>query len=192
LLRNTIVWDSRGTALVASPKAVVEYCCVAGGSPWPGAGNINEDPRFVAAGAGDYRLGAGSPCIDRGIFAAAPRDDLEGQPRPCGLGVDMGAHELCDGLPPARPFRRGDADGDGGTDITDAVVILLGLFAGRPPPPCEEAADADDSGLVDLTDAAHLLTYLFRGGAPPPPPFPDCGVDPTRDDLSCESYELCE
>lgn len=56
-----------------------------------GTGNISQDPLFV--GGGDYHLRAGSPCIDVGTAAGAPAYDWEGDPRPFGGGVDMGADE---------------------------------------------------------------------------------------------------
>ena len=46
--------------------------------------------------------------------------------------------------------------------------------------------DANDDGVLNLTDPVRLLRYRFVGGAPLPPPFPDPGIDPTEDDLSCE------
>ncbi len=52
---------------------------------------------FVNAGANDYHLMAGSPAIDAGLASlaghAAPAADLEGNPRPAGIGFDVGAYE---------------------------------------------------------------------------------------------------
>jgi hypothetical protein len=86
--------------------------------------------------------------------------------------------------PPPAPFIRGDADGDGGFSVSDAVTVLLHLFRGRIVL-CEDAADADDSGAVALRDALYILNSLFRGGAVPPPPFPELGEDPSEDALGC-------
>ena len=36
------------------------------------------------------------------------------------------------------------------------------------------------------------FTHQFVGGPPPAPPGKDvCGVDPTEDELGCESFEVC-
>lgn len=58
---------------------VVTYSCVEGG--YDGEGNIDADPLFVDPGAGDYRLGAGSPCVDAGDGTVAPPTDRAGYPR---------------------------------------------------------------------------------------------------------------
>lgn len=83
-----------------------------------------------------------------------------------------------------RLFVRGDADGTGKVDISDAVKILNYLFLGGDAPPCLDAADVNDKGKVDISSAVSLLSFLFTGGAQPAVPFPNKGLDPTADDLS--------
>lgn len=73
-----------------------------------------------------------------------------------------------------------------------AVYVLGYLFQGNPPRTCIEAADTNDSSNVDLLDAIFLLSHLFTGGPVPPDPWVECDVDPTPDDLTCESYPPCE
>jgi hypothetical protein len=68
------------------------------------AGNINADPLFVNAAAGDYHLSAASPAIDAGIdlqsFTGIPCRDFEGRPRLLDAGgtglvrSDIGAYEF--------------------------------------------------------------------------------------------------
>jgi hypothetical protein len=84
-----------------------------------------------------------------------------------------------------RPFLRGDVEENGILNLTDGVVILLYLFAGREAPACLDAADVDDSGTINITDAVALLGFLFQGGPPPRPPYPEPGLDPTPDGLVC-------
>lgn len=58
-----------------------------GGSP------VTGDPLFAGAGAGDFRLSSGSPAIDKGSAAGAPKDDFAGASRPRSAGIDIGAYE---------------------------------------------------------------------------------------------------
>jgi hypothetical protein len=88
-------------------------------------------------------------------------------------------------------FIRGDPNGDGVNDISDAISILGFLFLGTAPPSCVKSSDVNDDGNIDLSDAVYLLTNLFLGGPVPEPPFPDCGVDETVDDLGCVAHEFC-
>lgn len=88
-------------------------------------------------------------------------------------------------------FIRGDVNHDGGTDISDAVQLLLCLFLGDSCSGCEDARDANDDSAVDVTDAIYLLDFLFQGGAVPPTPGGDCGTDPTPDDLDCPLVPVC-
>jgi hypothetical protein len=98
---------------------------------------------------------------------------------------------------PAKPiFHRGDADGSGKIDLTDAITILNFLFLGGAAPPCSEAANVNDDAKVDLSDPIGLLGFLFLGAVPPADPGPPekpCGPDPegSPNDLGCASYTRC-
>jgi hypothetical protein len=88
-------------------------------------------------------------------------------------------------------FRRGDANSDGRTNITDPIFTLDYLFRGTKAPFCLDALDADDDGKVNITDAIFTLSFLFVGGRVIPPPHPGCGGDPSLDDLDCRSTTSC-
>lgn len=88
---------------------------------------------------------------------------------------------------PETGFIRGDVDGNGRVELTDAVRILNWLFQGGQPPACEDSSDADDNGRIDITDAILILNHLFSGGAPPKEPNQEGkGFDSTRDELECD------
>ncbi len=68
------------------------------GADDPGAsgGNIPNDPLFVDAAAGDFRLQNASPAINSGrttTYAGLPQYDIVGNPRWIGPAPDRGAHE---------------------------------------------------------------------------------------------------
>ena len=93
-------------------------------------------------------------------------------------------------------FRRGDANNDGGADISDASTLFNYLFMGGSAPPCDDAADANDDEGVDISDGIFLLYFLFQGGpAPQAPGAFVCGEDPTNavdgDDLGCQE-SVCQ
>ena len=97
-----------------------------------------------------------------------------------------------------RPFHRGDSNGDGIVNLTDAVFTLGHLFRGERAPACLEAADANNDARLEITDPIATLEFLFRGGTPPaspgPPPAP-CGLDTdasgSAGDIGCGAYESC-
>jgi hypothetical protein len=97
-------------------------------------------------------------------------------------------------------FHRGDANGDGGEDLSDALFILVALFQGGPVPDCAEAADTNNDGKFDLSDGIFLLDFLFLGGKAPPAPGPSrlfpCGPDTDPEgspgDLGCRDYHPCQ
>jgi hypothetical protein len=89
----------------------------------------------------------------------------------------------------SRPrFIRGDVDGSGRLELTDAILTLRRLFLDGEALSCEDAADSDDGGTLDIADPVRVLVRLFLGGEILPPPGPEsCGEDPTQDALAaCE------
>jgi len=63
-----------------------------GGSVIVGMRNYWGDPGFVDADGGDYHLAAGSAALDKGVYVGIA-SDIDGDPRPDGCGVDIGADE---------------------------------------------------------------------------------------------------
>ena len=88
-------------------------------------------------------------------------------------------------------FIRGYVNGDFTRDISDGISILVHLFQGTNEPVCYNAADTNDDGKYDLSDSVYLFSFLFVGRAPPPEPTDTCGVDPTEDDLPCNTPVQC-
>ncbi len=86
--------------------------------------NIDEDPLFVDAEAGDVNLQPDSPCIDAGDPNApdVPNTDIRGNPRR--PPPDMGAYE---------PWRGDHGGGNGGCSITHTpVTSSLAVFLAIP------------------------------------------------------------
>ena len=81
-------------------------------------------------------------------------------------------------------FLRGDSNGDGGLDLSDAVHGLLALFLGSAGGDCPAAGDANGDGGLDVSDPVFALSYLFRNGPPPAAPWPACGQGTSA--LACE------
>jgi predicted outer membrane repeat protein len=100
-LTNCILWGDSGGEIGRSGSGAptVTYSIVQGG--WSGAGgnNLDTNPQFADAAAGDLHLLAGSPAIDTGTSTGAPAFDLDGVSRPTdgnGSGTaefDRGAYE---------------------------------------------------------------------------------------------------
>jgi len=164
---------------------LITYCNIQGS--WPGHGNIDADPLFVDPDGpdddpntfedNDYRLTAGSPCIDAGDNTAVPADvlDLDGdgdteEPIPFDLDSnprfvdDPGMPDSGNGAPPivdmgAYEFQGqtcfGDLDGDDDIDLTDLASLLsnYGTTSGA----VYTDGDLDRDTDVDLTDLAALL-----------------------------------
>jgi len=117
-IRNCIVYGNTpgGTGNIHDERLdapmEVLYTCSPGLS---GSGNITNNPQFIDAASGDYRLLTNSPCIDAGTNAYAHGStDLDGNPRISNRTVDMGAYES-PGSAPVAGFS-GCLDLDGADD----------------------------------------------------------------------------
>ena len=98
---NSILWNDSLQEISASGEGhpAVTYSDIQYG--YTGEGNIDSDPRFIDPGTGDYRLQAGSGCIDSGtreVASDTDKDtdtdkDKDNRPRPQGKGYDRGAYE---------------------------------------------------------------------------------------------------
>ncbi len=59
----------------------------------------------------------------------------------------------------------GDANGDNGVNLADAISILSYYFSEGAVPPCFKGADVNDDEGVNLADAIGILSYYFTGGS---------------------------
>jgi parallel beta-helix repeat protein/predicted outer membrane repeat protein len=100
-ITNSIFWGNSPDVFAANSESSfsVAHSDVQGG--YPGAGNMDADPRLLDPKNGDFHLHPNSPCIDVGSDSAAglPGADFEGDPRILDgdndgdARVDMGADE---------------------------------------------------------------------------------------------------
>ncbi|OQC14691.1 MAG: hypothetical protein BWX73_01691 [Lentisphaerae bacterium ADurb.Bin082] len=89
---NSIVWGNTAAEHENHADSVFDYSCT---DPRPdGENNLGENPMFVDAANGDYRLAANSPCVNAGNDSfAVGETDLAGNSRIMDVAVDMGAFE---------------------------------------------------------------------------------------------------
>lgn len=61
----------------------------------------------------------------------------------------------------------GDYDNSGNLTISDAVGIIIFIFAVGPGPYCPMEADANGDGVFNISDAVNLVGHIFSGGPAP-------------------------
>ena len=72
----------------------IEHNLINGSTQIYGDDAIIGDPSFVNPSGADFHLKEDSPAIDNGSAVDAPGNDFDGNPRPQGVGYDIGAFEL--------------------------------------------------------------------------------------------------
>ncbi len=112
-------------------------------------GNFSADPLFCDASNGDYTLSALSPCT----------------PAHNSSGEYIGAWQVECGIV------CGDANGDSGTNVADAVFMINFIFKNGPEPGPICSMDANGDSSSNVGDAVYMINYVFNGG---PPPQADC------------------
>jgi len=160
VILNTIIWgDSpKGIYVVAEGSVNITYSDIEGG--WAGEGNIQDDPMFVDAAGGDYRLSRNSPCISAGkADESVPAMDIEDKTRVA--PPDMGAYE-------SKPTPiRGDVNNDGKVRSDDAILTLQIAVGKRKPTEYQKwAADMDGDGKIRSNDAILILRKASGYSAP--------------------------
>ncbi len=142
IITNCILWANEKAA-IAHGDPLVSYSNIEGG--WPGHGNIDTDPCFADAEAGDYHLKSQvgrwdanegrwtiddvtSPCIDAGD----PLSPIGYEPFPNGGIVNMGAYgrtaeasKSYFGEPPCETIVAGDINGDCEINFEDFRLMAL-------------------------------------------------------------------
>lgn len=119
VVRNNIV-SRNGDAQVFVPDPmehiVVDHNLIDGyrGLKWSSKGGlawkeiegdnvVHGNPKFFNPVGGDFRLSPDSPAIDKGSAVDAPSTDFDGNRRPQGTAVDLGAFEFDPAAPPSSP-----------------------------------------------------------------------------------------
>jgi len=156
-LKNCVVWGNEPDNLrVFYATAEVSWSNIEGG--WPGDGNIDSDPLFADPAGGDYRLTAGSPCIDAGSNEAAVGvpTDLDGNLRLWdgddvpGAVVDMGAYEFG-----SIAYVPGDTDRNGVVDGLD--LFYFSLWWQFEENAANGLCDCVDDGIITEADLLWLI-----------------------------------
>ena len=122
-----------------------------------GRTNINSNPSFADAAAGDYHLYWNSPCINAGKPTGnyTGQTDIDGDPRVVYGLVDMGADEV---YPIA-----GDFELDEDIDIADLRILADCWLKSCCEPDWCNNCDVDQSGRVDFSDFAIFANRFFSG-----------------------------
>ena len=183
-LQNSIVWNNSGPGLSGDIFGQsVSRSILPEAASFPGAGNMNTDPRLRNPGAGDFALLMTSPAIDAGDSTLVPSDsidddgdgnfgerlplDLRGYARfvndpltpdtgvDAGLGVvDIGPHEF------RRTCAADFAEPIGTLNFFDVSAFIAAFNAGQP------AADlAAPFGVFNFFDVSAFMSF-YNGGCP--------------------------
>jgi hypothetical protein len=94
------------------------------------------------------------------------------------------------------PFRRGDVDGNGRINISDALVAAQNIFLDRLVFfECDAMLDVTNDNQLDASDPIRILSWLFASDPSFAPPFVECSLeDPAQglglacNESNCRAY----
>lgn len=135
-IRNSIIWNTFDDISIGSSSLLLQNCVVKDGSYDGINNNISDDPLFVDAEHGNYRLQYTSPLIDAGTADELVYPDVDGETAISG-NADIGIDEFV------------DSDSD---NLADAWEIE---FTGGLGVVSDIAADTDSDGLLDGQEYNH-------------------------------------
>jgi PKD repeat protein len=142
-----------------------DCCTIAAYTPPTPRGCITNPPQFVSMASGNYRLAAGSPCIDAITNTVYEKTgaDMDGTGRPLdgnldGIALpDMGCYEFIN--------TAADSDGDG---LTDTNELTRGTDPARADTDGDGANDGDeDIAGTNPTNAADFFHIIAISNLPP-------------------------
>ncbi|MBN1672140.1 MAG: chitobiase/beta-hexosaminidase C-terminal domain-containing protein [Kiritimatiellae bacterium] len=178
-INNIFAGNSSGLYLSRQSKEIVQRCNChfgnqdynQGGFAVPDSSDIPADPQFLDEAAGDYRLQAGSACVDAGFYMIpGVHLDLAGQPRFAGQDIDVGAFEASGSpllpVPSITP--------NGGTHIGPVAVEILTDLDGATLTYTLDGTDPTASSLEYLAPICFgenrtLKARAFKAGFAPSP-----------------------
>ncbi len=151
-----------------------------GGASNAAAYNLPSHPSHAKCYSVKFRLQGATPttsgfCVDNIFFPPAYHwffDYGAGAFPPSYFGIannseiDPSAPAVCFDIA-TRPYVRGDANGSGLVNISDAVFVLQYIVAEGPAPFPLASGDANCNGIVNISDVVYLVNYIFAGGAAP-------------------------
>jgi len=96
IIRNNLIMGKYSNAVAPPANRTISnnLWFGAGAAPSWDTSPVTGDPRFIDVSVKNYRLGASSAAIDRGVaLNGVVTNDYDGNPRPQGSGYDVGAFE---------------------------------------------------------------------------------------------------
>lgn len=157
---NTISWGNSEMdifCIANSSNTEVSSCCYENGINISGEFNITENPRFIQASNaldnGCFQLRQESPCIDTGGSENAPDKDFDGNLRPEGMAIDIGAYEFKNTLKALF-----STDKQGGLPLLD-ITFSDGSIGD----PDRWEWDFNGDGIIDSTIQNPSFSYIEPG-----------------------------